>query len=73
MTTFTRKLKRARYRKAGKEWPAKEQPSIALTRGGYRTLRPTKGWLTVSPKRLHAQAIIRHMVETIERRKVMAR
>jgi hypothetical protein len=55
MTSFCRKLKRARCRRTGEKWPAREQPTIVFQDGGYVTLRPTKGWLRMSAPRVRAQ------------------
>jgi hypothetical protein len=69
MTSLSRKMKRAAYARVGKEWPTRQQPTVTLPNGGYMTLRPTKGWLYVSPRRLRAQNILRHIAELIAARK----
>ena len=55
MTSLCRKLKRAHYRKHGKAWPTRPQPTAVHSDGGYSTLRPTKGWTHISAARLRAQ------------------
>ena len=69
MTTFGRKMRRNAFRRSGREWAARQQPTFALPDGGYCTLRPTKGWLPVSAARLRAQAKLRSIYELIAARK----
>ena len=55
MTSLTRKMKRARFRRNGQTWPTRQQPTIVHADGSYHTLRPTKGWIFISAARLRAQ------------------
>ena len=40
-----------------------------LKHGGYEALRPTKGWLRVSAKRLRAQGRLRALIERLTLRR----
>lgn len=54
MSSLIRRMQK-RALKARDKWNY-EQPTITLKDGGYRTLRPTKGWFTMSMRRINAQA-----------------
>lgn len=58
MTTMTRKIRRAAFRKNAKEWVGQEQQTVDLPNGGYMTLTPTKGWKRVSGARIRAQTLM---------------
>jgi hypothetical protein len=50
MSSLVRRIERNILRRQG-TWEGKPQPVVNTKDGGYRTLRPTKGWLKVSGKR----------------------
>lgn len=57
MTNIARQIARS------KGWRSdKPQPTIFNEDGGYSTLHPTKGWKTMSAKRIAAQIKVRNMV-----------
>lgn len=49
---LVRRLRREWKRRSGDVPDTKPQVVQMLKSGGYRVLHPTKGWRTVSPKRL---------------------
>lgn len=53
--SLIRTFRRAEAKRTGTPWPKREQSFKARGDGGYSTLRPTKGWITVSGRRLNAQ------------------
>jgi hypothetical protein len=53
--SLARSIKRAAARRLGVKWPSRPQTFELQPDGGYRTLRPTKGWLRVSAQRHRAQ------------------
>jgi hypothetical protein len=62
MTSLSRKMKRARFKRAGNKWPTREQP-FRVHRGanheilgGYDVLHPTKGWRRICGERVRAGA-----------------
>lgn len=55
MTSITRQISRRIARRNGVPYKINPQPTVMTPDGGYRTLRPTKGWLKVSGKRLKGQ------------------
>ena len=50
--SLVRSIRRARARKNGIDWVVKERPFVVHPDGGYSVLRPTKGWIKVSGKRV---------------------
>jgi hypothetical protein len=54
VSSLLRRLQRARQRRNG-TFEAPPQPYFTLRDGGYCTLRPTKGWIRISGKRVRAQ------------------
>lgn len=67
MSSLLRRQSRRIKRKFGNHEP-KARPFIYHADGGYSVLRPTKGWLRVSPARLRAQHRLFLMVQGIDRR-----
>lgn len=67
MSSLTRRIEK-RILKKQDRWKGSEQPVRHRRDGGYSTLRPTKGWLIVSAKRLAAQFKLNQMREQIARR-----
>jgi hypothetical protein len=66
MTTLSRKLRRARAKRSGNEWPTRERPFRMNERGGgYSVLTPTNSWKRFSQRRLNAQARLRAIAEYI--------
>ena len=58
--SIARQIKRAAYRRVGKDWPAK--PVFRINDdGGYSVLRPTKGWAHFTARRLGAIEKTRHL------------
>lgn len=50
MSSLPRRIQRRLQKKLG-TFENKPQPTVIDPDGGYRTLRPTKGWIKVSAKR----------------------
>lgn len=61
MSSLPRRIQR-RWQRKRPDYEAAPQPTEMLPNGGYRTLRPTKGWVTISGPRLAAQAIMGAML-----------
>lgn len=68
MTSLQRKMQRAKFgpaefkrrrEEAGREF---EQPTKLSADGSYTTLRPTKGWLRTSIKRLKVQRLMAYLL-----------
>lgn len=57
MSSGIRNMQRKVLR-ASPDYEPAPQPMIELPDGGYMTLRPTKGWITISGARLWAQGVI---------------
>lgn len=57
MSSRLRTLQRRALRKRADYTPA-GQPTKVFPDGGYRTLRPTKGWLVMSARRLLARLTV---------------
>lgn len=55
MGSIARSMKRAAYKRTGREWPSRTQATV-ITDRGYLTLHPTRGWKLVSYARVNAQA-----------------
>lgn len=57
------------------DYAPKSQPTKLLPDGGYRTLRPTKGWITICGKRLSAGRRMAAMLDRVlpERQKKPAK
>lgn len=55
MSSMIRNIQRKNARKSP-DYEPRSRSVQYLPNGGYRVLRETKGWLTVSPARLRAQA-----------------
>jgi hypothetical protein len=73
MTGLSRKMRRAKTKKNGTEWPVQARPYREEKRGNaYSTLHPTNGWQRISAVRLRAQARLRHMAELIAARRGIA-
>jgi hypothetical protein len=66
---LARAMKRAAHRRAGKEWPANEQPYQRHKDGGYSALRPTKGWMRISGPRLKAIDRMESMIGPFPRKR----
>lgn len=61
MSNFVRRMQRKSLRmKSDYEAPA--QPTV-VTEAGYFTLRPTKGWVRISNRRLAAQRVMAGMLD----------
>lgn len=54
MSSFIRNIQRKALRRKADYEPA-PQPFVTLPCGGYRTLRPTKGWATFTARRLRGE------------------
>lgn len=66
---LARAMKRAACRRAGIEWPSVEQPYKAKSDGGYTALRPTKGWMKMSGRRLKAIDKMERMIGPFPRKR----
>jgi hypothetical protein len=63
MTSLRRKFQRAKHgAKAFKKSRNNERPFRSAPDGSYSTLRPTKGWLRVSIKRLMIEPLMAHLL-----------
>lgn len=63
-----RKFKRRSKTHIPQERPFRVHKTGREELGGYDVLTPTKGWKRVSAARLRAQARLRHIIETVDRR-----
>lgn len=62
--SLTRAIRRAAFRKQGREWTGKTVPH-RVDDYGYVALHPTRGWRSVSAKRLYAQRAMAEMLDHV--------
>lgn len=64
MTSIARRLTRAAIHKRGGKPETKPQVTI-VTDTGYMTLRPTKGWFSMSNRRVAAQTVVAAILDRV--------
>ena len=62
MSSFVRRLQRKAARQRSDYEPA-PQPTVMKEDGGYKTLRPTKGWIEFAAIRIAAQMALARILE----------